>query len=73
MKKKRLVIVRVNSIVIPADKQEQIRKQLVKQIKKDGVMMVDKSCTVECYDYDSKTIEVKVVNKDDELITQKKD
>lgn len=71
MRKKRLVVVRVNSIVYPADKAEQLRKKLIKQIK-EGVLMVDKSCLVECYDYDSKSVEVKVISKDDELIAQKK-
>lgn len=71
MRRKRLVIVRVNPIVIPADKQEELRKRLVKEVK-DGVLMVDKSCTVECYDYDSKSVEVKVISNDDELIAQKK-
>lgn len=64
MKKKRLLIVRVNPITFPVDKAEAVRKQIIKQLK-DGVIMVDKSCTIECYDYDSKTIEVKVINKDD--------
>lgn len=64
MKKKRLLIVRVNPITFPADKAEAVRKQIIKQLK-DGVITIDKSCTIECYDYDSKTVEVKVISKDD--------
>ena len=70
MKKKSLLIVRVNPITFPADKQEEVRKKIVKQLK-DGVIMIDKSCSVECYDYDSKEVEIKVINQDDKLIVQK--
>ena len=72
MKKKGLLIVRVNPITYPADKQEELRKKIVKQLK-DGVLMIDKSCTIECYDYNAKSVEIKVINKDDELIAEKKD
>ena len=60
MGKKSLLIVKVNPIVFPSDKQEKIRKQIIKQLK-DGVILIDKSCTIECYEYDTKHIEVKVV------------
>lgn len=72
MRKKSLLIVKVNPIVFPPEKQEEVRKQLVKQLK-DGVIMIDKSCTIECYDYDSKQVELKIVNKDDNLIVETKD
>lgn len=71
MRKKRLVVVRVNAILYPADKREALRKRLIKEVK-DGVLMIDKSCDVECYDYDSKSVEVKVISNDDELIAEKK-
>lgn len=71
MKKKSLLIVKVNPIIIPPDKQEQIRKKLIKQLK-DGVLMVDKSCTIECYGYDTKSIELKVVDKDSQVVAEKK-
>lgn len=69
--KKGLVIVKVNSIVFPADKQEQVRKKLIKQIK-SGVLMIDKSCTIECYNFDTKNIELKVVDKDSKVVAEKK-
>ena len=72
MKKKSLLIVRVNPITVPTDKQEELRKKIVKQLK-DGVIMIDKSCAIECYDYDSKEVDIKVINQDDKLIAQKKD
>ena len=72
MKKKSLLIVRVNPITFPADKAEDVRKKIVKQLK-SGVIMIDKSCTIECYDYDSKEVEIKVINQDDKLVAQNKD
>lgn len=60
MKKKRLLIVRVNPITFPSDKAEEVRKEIVKQLK-SGVILIDKSCTIECYDYDAKSIELKVI------------
>ena len=72
MKKKSLLIVRVNPITYPADKQEELRKKLVKQLK-DGVLMIEKSCTVECYDYDSKQVELKIVYPNASVLVEKKD
>lgn len=66
MRKKRLLIVRVNPITFPMDKAKQVRKEIIKQLR-DGVVMIDKSCTIECYDYDSKTVEVKVISKEDKV------
>lgn len=64
--KKSLVIVRVNPIVFPMDKAEQVRKQLIKQLK-SGVLMIDKSCTIECYNLNTKNIELKIVDKDSQV------
>ena len=72
MKKKQLIIVKVNPIVVPPDKQEELRQKIIKELK-DGVLMIDKSCTIDCYEYDTKQVEVKVINKDDELVIEKKD
>lgn len=69
--KKGLVIIRVNPIVVPPDKAEQIRKQVRKQLK-SGVLAIDKSCTIECYNFDTKNIEIKVVDKDSEVVVEKK-
>lgn len=66
MRKKRLLIVKVNPITFPMDKAEQVRKKIIKQLKK-GVIMIDKSCTIECYDYDSKTLEVKFISNEDKV------
>lgn len=66
MRKKRLLIVKVNPITFPMDKAEQVRKKIIKQLKK-GVVMIDKSCTIECYDYDSKTLEVKFISNEDKV------
>lgn len=66
MRKKRLLIVKVNPITFPMDKAEQVRKKIIKQLKK-GVVVIDKSCTIECYDYDSKTLEVKFISNEDKV------
>lgn len=72
MKKKRLLIVRVNPITFPADKAEEVRKKIVKQLK-SGVILIDKSCTIECYDYDAKSIELKVIDTNSKVEFEKKD
>ena len=72
MKKKRLLIVRYNPITFPADKAEGMRKQLIKQLK-SGVLMIDKSCTIECYDYDSKQVEIKVIDENADLVVEPKE
>ena len=72
MKKKRLLIVRYNPITFPAGKAEAMRKQLIKQLK-SGVLMIDKSCTIECYDYDSKQVEIKVIDENADLVVEPKE
>lgn len=53
------------------DKAEQVRKKIIKQLKK-GVIMLDKACTIECYEYDTKQIEVKIINNDDKVVPVEK-
>ena len=69
--KKGLIIVRVNPIVVPADKAEQLRKTIIKQLKY-GVLMIDKSCTIECYNFDTKNIEIKVIDQDSQVVVDSK-
>ena len=71
MKNKRLLIVKVNPIVVPPDKQEELRKKLVKQLK-DGLLMVDKANEVYCIDYDAKQFELRVISQGDKVVTEKK-
>lgn len=73
MRKKSLLIVRVNTI-LSQDKQgmiEEVRQQILKQLK-DGVIVTDFKCEVNVVDYDSKKIEVKVIDRDSELIAENK-
>lgn len=71
MRKKRLLIVKVNPITFPMDKAEQVRKKIIKQLKK-GVIMLDKACTIECYEYDTKQVEVKIIHNDDKVVPVEK-
>lgn len=73
MKKKRLIVIRVNTL-LAEDKQamvEAVRQRVIKQLK-DGVIATDMSCEVKTLDYDCKNIEIKVIDKDDKLVAVKK-
>ena len=79
MRKKRLLILRVNTI-LSEDKEkliEDTRQRVIKQLKdkrtRDKVLATDMRCTIECIDYDSKELEVRVVHKDDQLVVEKKE
>ena len=72
MKKKRLVILKVNTILFDGERVEAMRKQVKKQLK-DNVIAIDKGVGVECIDYDGKELEVVVISKDDNLVIQNKE
>ncbi len=66
---KRLIIVRVNTNGVEDKEQllEQVRQRTLKQLK-DGVIVVDHTSLVAYTDYDNKTVEVKVVSKEDKIV-----
>lgn len=71
MRNKRLVILKVNTLLFNKEQIESMRKQVKKQLR-DNVISVDKSIDVKFVDYDGKEVEVVVVGKDEKVIAEKK-
>ena len=71
MRNKRLVILKVNTLLFNKEQIESMRKQVKKQLR-DNVIAVDKSIDVKFVDYDGKEVEVVVVGKDEKVIAEKK-
>lgn len=65
MRNKRLVILKVNTLLFNKEQIEEMRKQVKKQLK-DNVLAIDKGTDIKCLDYDGKELEVVVVGKDEE-------
>ena len=71
MRDKRLVILKVNTILFNKKQINAMRKDIKKQLR-DGVIAIDKGVEIKCVDYDGKEIEVMVIDKDERLVAKNK-
>ena len=71
MRNKRLVILKVNTILFNKKQIKAMRKDIKKQLR-DGIIAIDKGVDIKCIDYDGKQIEVMVVDKDEKVVAKNK-